>query len=437
MNENEQENKKVNNSNLDIKLWAVGSVLFILMSIFGYFAYLQSNFPLFSRGDYATLGDSFGILSSLFSGLAFAGLIVTIVMQNKTLKAQMEELELARKEYKRQGDELAGQKEVMNAQFQSIQLQQFETTFFKLIDRHNSIIKNSTMKHKSDIGGSLKEVKGYEYIELFFSKSVNYEKNTRFYSRFSREYHEDFNLFLRKYFYSLKQVMDLFSFELKMLSEINRLNFYMSLMKSGMSESELRLIYFIIYFFRNEIGSVEKAKDFGFFDGVMLFDFSSMELDSQEEFLNAKIFILKMLEYYGCEVVKKDSNLLEWLEENISYCESRINGNFFDELAKEIKRLNDEVEKIDSHSRKLFTDMKWEEKINFDKSFVDYQLIDFDHLSDDINVCAKLFNSVKNMIVRKKTQIETNMSNLHLFEDCLSRSKQVQKSYIDPARILI
>lgn len=41
-------------------------------------------------------GDSFGLLTSLFSGLAFAGLIITIVMQKDELALQREELRLQR-----------------------------------------------------------------------------------------------------------------------------------------------------------------------------------------------------------------------------------------------------------------------------------------------------------------------------------------------------
>lgn len=41
-------------------------------------------------------GDSFGLLTSLFSGLAFAGLIITIMMQKDELALQREELRLQR-----------------------------------------------------------------------------------------------------------------------------------------------------------------------------------------------------------------------------------------------------------------------------------------------------------------------------------------------------
>ena len=41
-------------------------------------------------------GDQFGAVNALFSGLAFAGLIFTIILQKKELALQREELTLAR-----------------------------------------------------------------------------------------------------------------------------------------------------------------------------------------------------------------------------------------------------------------------------------------------------------------------------------------------------
>lgn len=60
----------------------------------------------FSIANFGVLGDSFGFLSSLFSGLAFAGLIITIVMQKKELSMQREELQLQRQALESQVQEL-------------------------------------------------------------------------------------------------------------------------------------------------------------------------------------------------------------------------------------------------------------------------------------------------------------------------------------------
>lgn len=148
-------------------IWlSFGFIVTFVLGYLGFLVYVSWPISEWSVSKAASLGDSFGILSSLFSGLAFAGLIVTIVMQNKTLKAQMEELELARKEYKRQGDELAGQKEVMNKQFESIQVQQFETTFFKIIEFHRIAIESKVFDF--DEG----KVNGYEFIEMLFERDI-------------------------------------------------------------------------------------------------------------------------------------------------------------------------------------------------------------------------------------------------------------------------
>lgn len=72
-------------------------------------------------------GDSFGVLTSLFSGLAFAGLIITIVMQRDELALQRQELNLTR-------EELSGQKMEMRAQNETLKVQRFENTFFKMLE---------------------------------------------------------------------------------------------------------------------------------------------------------------------------------------------------------------------------------------------------------------------------------------------------------------
>ena len=51
-----------------------------------------------------TFGDSFGSINSLFSALAFAGIIYTIILQHNELKLQRQELEQTRNELKRSAD---------------------------------------------------------------------------------------------------------------------------------------------------------------------------------------------------------------------------------------------------------------------------------------------------------------------------------------------
>jgi len=46
-------------------------------------------------------GDSFGSVNALFSGLAFGGVIYTLILQREALEQQQEELRLTRDEHER------------------------------------------------------------------------------------------------------------------------------------------------------------------------------------------------------------------------------------------------------------------------------------------------------------------------------------------------
>lgn len=65
-------------------------------------------------GSRGTVGDMYGTINSLFSGLAFAGIIYSLVLQRKELRYQRLELKLTRKE-------LAGQKDALEEQCASME----------------------------------------------------------------------------------------------------------------------------------------------------------------------------------------------------------------------------------------------------------------------------------------------------------------------------
>lgn len=75
---------------------------------------------------FGTFGDSFGALTSLFTGLAFVGLIITLRQQKLQIEMQREDLKLQRDEMKAAREELSGQKEQMALQNQSLRQQMFE-----------------------------------------------------------------------------------------------------------------------------------------------------------------------------------------------------------------------------------------------------------------------------------------------------------------------
>ena len=56
------------------------------------FSFALPNDTVLEVDSTALIGDSFGLLNTLFSGLAFAGVIITILLQREELKLQREEL---------------------------------------------------------------------------------------------------------------------------------------------------------------------------------------------------------------------------------------------------------------------------------------------------------------------------------------------------------
>ena len=91
-----------------------------------------------------TFGDMFGAVNALFSGLAFAGLIVTLLYQKEELKLQREELRETR-------NELNAQKLEFQEQNKTMKRQRFENTFFNMLSLQQEIIANLSYEYHLDL----------------------------------------------------------------------------------------------------------------------------------------------------------------------------------------------------------------------------------------------------------------------------------------------
>lgn len=106
-------------------------LLIIFIAVFVIWA--TSGLVLYNIEERGSFGDMFGAVNSLFSGLAFAGLIFTIFLQKKELGLQRNELKMTRKELK-------GQRKSMELQNVHIDIQNFEGTFFQMLKLHNELL---------------------------------------------------------------------------------------------------------------------------------------------------------------------------------------------------------------------------------------------------------------------------------------------------------
>lgn len=73
-------------------------------------------------------GDLFGSVNSLFSGLAFAGLVITIIQQRHDSQLQRQAINQSKKD--------------INQQNETMKIERFENTFFKMLEVQQSIVND-------------------------------------------------------------------------------------------------------------------------------------------------------------------------------------------------------------------------------------------------------------------------------------------------------
>lgn len=140
--DNETEKNKLN--------WGgfVISAICIVIATFGYWAVVSKYVEgLPSRGQF---GDMFGGLTSLFTGLAFAGLIYTILIQRKELQYQREEITLQRIEMTRFADAQEKSEEALSKQAKNLEMSIGINTINYILTNQNDIsrwIRNNN-KHE-------------------------------------------------------------------------------------------------------------------------------------------------------------------------------------------------------------------------------------------------------------------------------------------------
>lgn len=118
-------NKQKESKENDIWIYIIGLIAVIV--ILGLWYYTYCELKDLEPDDRGTLGDMFGTVNALFSGLAFAGIILTILLQRKELRYQRDELRETRAEFIIQNKTLKNQR--------------FENTFFNLLSLHHQIIE--------------------------------------------------------------------------------------------------------------------------------------------------------------------------------------------------------------------------------------------------------------------------------------------------------
>ncbi len=139
------------------------SIVFSIIIVFGLFI----GFWMLNRYWYsipptaAEFGDSFGAVNALFSALAFAGIIITILLQRKELALQREELANTRLELKKSAEAQEASQKALNWQVSFMAKQTLLSSYKTMHDYEVKKLGSSIPKVRGEAGKNM---------SVFFSK---------------------------------------------------------------------------------------------------------------------------------------------------------------------------------------------------------------------------------------------------------------------------
>lgn len=121
----------------------VTMAIFLLWISYPLWSYLYKNaFYNTEFSEMGVFGDSFGALNTLFSGLAFTGIIVSIFIQSEELKTTRKDIQDQVEQFKKQTE--------------ALKLQVFENTFFNMLKLHGDIVEAAKAeKNKEKYSGRM------------------------------------------------------------------------------------------------------------------------------------------------------------------------------------------------------------------------------------------------------------------------------------------
>lgn len=167
-------------------------------------------------------GDSFNVLTSLFTGMAFAGVIISVILQTQELKE-------ARTEFR-------GQKE-------ALQNQEFDNKFFQMLNLLTSITENFNIESDS------KKYQGKETFEFLKNKFQEYIQNENYQSQNGNKFLDfqsafnDFNntydTTFKYYFINLYQILKYINVYIEDAKEAKE---YTNMLRAQLTKNQLVLL---------------------------------------------------------------------------------------------------------------------------------------------------------------------------------------------------
>ena len=148
-----------------LQLTAAGVILVFVAYAFVllWFTWPISELSIANAG---TFGDSFGILTSLFTGLGFAGLLATVFIQREELKLNRQELEETRQEIKLQS--------------QTFHRQRFEDAFYQMLALYKENLRELSIRPHDGDSNRIFGIDALRFLITKFDKAWGKHKLHKF-----------------------------------------------------------------------------------------------------------------------------------------------------------------------------------------------------------------------------------------------------------------
>lgn len=218
------------------KIWTVSFLILIVLAMWlGSWLFISYKLPNWEER--SAFGDAFGAIGALFSGLAFAGLIVTIVLQLQQLDLQSQQLKGAESELKRQKEELELQGEILRKQ-------RFEDTFFQLLKLQSEIVNTIDIDIRQGVTRKGRDCFFIIYNDLYQSfKQINHpgevENERLTINQVFQEVYHKYQADLMHYFNHLHSIINFVH-----SSERPDKDFYANLVIAQLSAHEQLLLFY-------------------------------------------------------------------------------------------------------------------------------------------------------------------------------------------------
>jgi hypothetical protein len=206
--------------------------------------FMLKDYPATDRG---TFGDMFGSINALYSGLALAGIMLSILLQRSEIKLQSEELKETRREFQTQNE--------------TLKIQRFENIFFNLLTQYHTIVNSTVENYYKPRENSHSITQDYEMVVIngsdaftfhFKQMYLDLQKNEDNYEEIFNKHYNIFENDLGHYFRTLYRIIKIvdeadFFYEKSKTNEteIFKIKYmYVSILRSQVSDYELAWIFY-------------------------------------------------------------------------------------------------------------------------------------------------------------------------------------------------